>query len=108
LSSASDMPPVRIRSDRKWPERIVMDTTVATPAPARVAKLEPAAPAASEPPAKSVARDAFAQMTVADAKPQPAIAKAGEKPHASSAKLTEPEGKPADARKRKAAKVHPG
>src|SRR5690242_5401143 len=87
LSSASDLPPVRIRSDRKWPERIVMDTTVATSAPARVAKLEPAA---SEPPAKSVVRDAFAQMTMADAKPQPAIAKAAEKPHASSAKLMEP------------------
>jgi len=108
LTSASDMPPVRIRSERKWPERIVMDTSVATPAPARIAKLEQAAPAAVEQQAKPAVREAFAQMTVAEAKPQPAIAKIGEKPRASAAKLTEPAGKPADAKKRKAAKIHPG
>ncbi|MFN5574104.1 MAG: hypothetical protein ACK495_38870, partial [Bradyrhizobium sp.] len=28
LTSAADLPPVRIQSTRKWPERIVIDTSI--------------------------------------------------------------------------------
>jgi len=108
LRSASDLPAVRIRSDRKWPERIVMDTTIVTPAPVRIAKVEQPAPASSEQSARSAARDAFAKMTVADARPQPVVTKAAEKAPVSAAKFTEAVSKPADVKKRKVAKVHPG
>mgnify|MGYP000055285009 CR=1 FL=1 len=107
LTSASDLPPVRIQSTRKWPERIVMDTSIATPAPVKVAKVEqpvrPASVAAAEP-AKSSARDAYAQMTAVDASRNSAAAKAAEKPNA--IKLSE-SAKSVDAKKRKTAKVHP-
>src|SRR5262249_6245322 len=32
LTSASDLPPIRIHSDRKLPERVVLDTSAAMPA----------------------------------------------------------------------------
>lgn len=108
LTSASDHPPVRIQSTRKWPERIVMDTSIATPAPAKLAKMDQPvrpAPVAAAEPAKSSARDAYAQMTAVDASQNSAAAKAVEKPHA--IKLSEAT-KPADAKKRKAAKAHTG
>jgi hypothetical protein len=61
-SAAVDMPMIRIRSDRKWPERVVYDTSI--PA-VQTAKAEPpvAAPAVfAEVAAKSRMREAFAQL----------------------------------------------
>src|SRR5271169_6692291 len=37
LTSASDLPPIRIRSERKLPERVVFDTSVSLPAQAPAA-----------------------------------------------------------------------
>jgi hypothetical protein len=70
LTSGSELPAVRIRSDRKWPERVVIDTTVSLPktAPAMVAKAQIAPPAppttaaAADASAKGHVRDAFAQV----------------------------------------------
>lgn len=102
LSSASDLPPVRIQSTRKWPERIVMDTSIATPAPVKLAKVEQ--PAAEV--AKSSPRDAFAQMSAVETNPQVAAVKATEKSRATRIADT---GKPAaEVKKRRTAKAHPG
>lgn len=107
LASASDLPAVRIKSARQWPERIVMDTSVAMPAPAQIAKVEqPAKVAAAEPAKTSSTRDAYAQMSAADAKPQTVAGKAVEKPQAS--KTSESASRSAEAKKRKMAKAHPG
>jgi hypothetical protein len=74
INSNSDLPPVRIQSDRKWPERIVMDTSVQPPAPApeAAAKLEtPASSAVADVSAKARVREAFAQIApAAPSKPQ--------------------------------------
>jgi hypothetical protein len=73
LTSATDLPPVRIHSDRKLPEAVVLDTrsTVSNapvavlPAPATVARAfapaEPA-PTATEISPKARVREAFAQL----------------------------------------------
>src|SRR3954463_12928254 len=108
LTSASDLPAVRIKSARKWPERIVMDTSIAIPpSPVKLAKVEQPAPGAAAEPARSIPRDAYAQMTAVEANPQVAAAKAAEKPHAT--KLSETANKQSmEAKKRKIAKAHPG
>jgi len=70
LTSATELPPVRIQSDRKLPERIVFDTssTVATApvpvlAPSKVAAVVAPAPAVTaEMSAKARVREAFAQL----------------------------------------------
>jgi hypothetical protein len=72
LTSRTELPPVRIQSDRKLPERIVFDTssTVATapvpvlPAPkvAAVAALAPVPAVTAEMSAKARVREAFAQL----------------------------------------------
>ena len=72
LISRAELPPVRIQSDRKLPERIVFDTssTVATapvpvlPAPkvAAVAAPAPVPAATAEMSAKARVREAFAQL----------------------------------------------
>ena len=67
FNSGSDLPPVRIRSERKWPERIVMDTSI--PSSVMVAKVETASPTAVD--GAGRVREAFAQMTPAAAKAQP-------------------------------------
>ncbi|WP_315754302.1 MULTISPECIES: hypothetical protein [unclassified Bradyrhizobium] len=102
LSSASDLPPVRIQSTRKWPERIVMDTSIATPAPVKLAKAEqpPAEPAGEV--AKNGLRDAFAQMSAVEANRQVAAVKAAEKPRAMRIADT------SKAKKRKVARAHLG
>jgi hypothetical protein len=65
LTSASDLPAVRIRSQQKWPERVVIDTTIPLPATAsvKVAKVE-AAPSPQPAIADTTAsvREAFAQL----------------------------------------------
>jgi hypothetical protein len=71
---------LRIHSDRKWPERIVFDTSVPTivpPAQTAATDVNPAPTAASEFTAKARVRESFAQFRPADdlskpdAKPQP-------------------------------------
>jgi len=75
LTSASDLPPIRIHSDQKLPERVVLDTSAAMPgqasaAPVVIAQAKPsaAAPAVqAQPPvaamsAKARVREAFAQL----------------------------------------------
>ena len=72
LTSATELPPVRIQSDRKLPERIVFDTssTVSTaPVPVLVPSKVAAAPApapvaavTAEMSAKARVREAFAQL----------------------------------------------
>ena len=73
LTSATDLPPVRIHSDRKLPEAVVFDTHSAVssapvpmlPAPVTVARaVAPAQPAATvtEISPKARVREAFAQL----------------------------------------------
>ena len=79
LTSGSDLPPIRIHSERKLPERVVIDTTVALPTQAAAARVvvaqarpqiqiraqavapvtQPAIAAIS---AKACVREAFAQL----------------------------------------------
>lgn len=81
LTSAADLPPIRIHSDRKLPERVVFDTSVSQPAqvpaaPVVVAQVKPmqpqpqaplraqapAAPATAAVSAQARVREAFAQL----------------------------------------------
>ena len=80
-NTAADLPIIRIHSDRKWPERVVFDTTVkpavvaSVIAPTQTARIAPAAASAqsADVSTKVTARDAFAQLTPADLKkPEPA------------------------------------
>jgi hypothetical protein len=65
--TSADLPVIRIHSDRKWPERVVFDTSVPAaataqaqvPAPAKVAELS----------ANQRVREAFAQLQPSDLKP---------------------------------------
>jgi hypothetical protein len=64
-------PIIRIHSDRKWPERIVFDTTLPTivPAQAAIAEGSSASPATvTDASAKEREREAFALMQPSDAK----------------------------------------
>lgn len=68
-----DLSTVRIHSDRKWPERVVFDTSVPTIVPTQLAKADaavaaPAIVAGAAPTAR--ARDAFAQLEPAYPKRQ--------------------------------------
>jgi hypothetical protein len=85
VSSEPDRPAIRIHSDRKWPERVEFDTSVApvaAPAPATIAQASPPASPKVEATsftAKARVREAFAQFTPVEPKPQ---AKAEPKPQA--------------------------
>jgi hypothetical protein len=79
-SAPSENPTLRIRSDRKWPDRIVFDTstpTIVPPAQTAATEVSPPQPAApGEFTAKARVRESFAQFRPADeskpeAKPQP-------------------------------------
>ena len=72
-SAAADLSTIRIHSDRKWPERVVFDTSAPTivPAPTLTASLAPAAVTperVADASTKVTARDAFAQAAPADLK----------------------------------------
>ena len=74
-----ETPKIRIQSDRKWPERIVFDTTIPVVAPVQAAAATvPASAKVADVSAK--VREAFAQLQPADIKPlqqpQPAASKA--------------------------------
>jgi hypothetical protein len=67
----TDLPVIRIHSDRKWPERVVFDTSIPTIIPAPTAKVEavaPAPPVAADVSAKVRVREAFAQFVAPDPK----------------------------------------
>ncbi|MBV8917158.1 hypothetical protein [Bradyrhizobium sp.] len=74
LSSNPEQPAIRIHSDKKWPERVVFDTSmapVAAPAPVAIAQAgTPASPRMEAPSitAKSRVREAFAQFSPAEPK----------------------------------------
>jgi len=92
VASASDVPSIRIHSQQKWPERVVLDTNAQMPtAPANVAQatLPTGSDAAS---AKARVREAFAQLPVEQPKEQAA------------AEVKKPEPKPVV--KRRVARVH--
>ena len=93
-AASSDLPPFRIHSDQKWPERIVFDTSLPTIKPVVVADLSSANRQSAETATaaqKADVREAFAQLAPAarnsDLKAEPAVkqlvAKTPEaKPHA--------------------------
>ena len=84
LTSASDLPPIRVHSERKLPERVVFDTSVSLPGEAPAApvviaqakpQVQPPAPAQSQAAvtpsaaamsAKARVREAFAQLPQAE------------------------------------------
>ena len=68
---SSDVPIIRIHSDRKWPERIVFDTSVPTIIPAQIAGGEPSIlppETGRDVAVKASEREAFAQMQPSDTK----------------------------------------
>jgi hypothetical protein len=116
LKSGSDLPAVRIHSERRWPERVVIDTTVPTVAPVKIAAADAAKAEAGQQTAagdaqKAKARDAYAQIGTAEAK----TASSAESAKLKMADATPPkaaESKPDFNRReakprRKVAKVHP-
>jgi len=67
----TDLPVIRIHSNRKWPERVVYDTSLPTNIPAQIANTEasiPAPAAVADVPAKTQVREAFAQLQPSDAR----------------------------------------
>jgi hypothetical protein len=111
LNSGSDLPAVRIRSDRKWPERVVFDTSAPMVSAVTLAKaaapVEPTLAEASA--AKARVRAAFAQLPPgkADAKvesqpsPSKTVAMAASEPSVPQPNKMEPK------LKRKVAKARP-
>lgn len=74
-AAAVENPTQRIRSDRKWPERVVFDTSLPTIIPALTAKTEvsvPAPPTVADVSAKLRVLDSFAQSTD-QKKPEPKL-----------------------------------
>jgi hypothetical protein len=69
VASASDVPAIRINSQQKWPERIVLDTNAQMPAPAKVAQAAPSVEQGAES-AKARVREAFAQLPAGEPKEQ--------------------------------------
>jgi hypothetical protein len=72
-NAATDLSTIRIHSDRKWPERVVFDTSAPriVAAPAQTASLAPVAAApqqVADASTKVTARDAFAQAAPTDLK----------------------------------------
>jgi len=67
-AASSDLPPFRIHSDQKWPERIVFDTSLPTIKPVVVADLSSANRQSAETATaaqKADVREAFAQLAPA-------------------------------------------
>ena len=73
--ASTDLPAIRIHSDRKWPERIVYDTNSPTIIPAQIANTDDSVPVpvpvpatVAAVPAKTQMREAFAQLQPPDGK----------------------------------------
>jgi hypothetical protein len=65
----ADLPAIRIHSDRKWPERIVFDTSLPTIiSPLIVSDEGSIPPTATDVSVKATEREAFAQLQPSDAK----------------------------------------
>ena len=63
--TSTDKSVIRIHSDRKWPERVVFDTSIPTIVPAQTVKAEAVVPPPTPVPdvtAKTRVREAFAQF----------------------------------------------
>jgi hypothetical protein len=69
--AAVDMPVIRINSDRKWPERVVFDTSTSAFTAVPTLKAEAAVPASTvaDTSAKARVRDAYAQLQPSGSKP---------------------------------------
>jgi len=112
LTSGSDLPAVRIHSDRKWPERVVFDTSVPSVAPSTVvaAVAAPAAPPTRDASAKARVREAFAQLPPGQSEAKVSEPKASEfkasGPKTAAMAAVEP-GKAELKPKRKVARAHP-
>jgi hypothetical protein len=90
-ASADDGPDksiIRIHSDRKWPERVVFDTSLPTIVPASTAKAEAVTPASAEASPKARVREAFAQF--APSEPKKPEAKSQRKRKIAKARVTPP------------------
>jgi hypothetical protein len=88
-----DTPMIRIQSDRKWPERIVFDTSITMVSPVQTAAVVQAPAGVADVSAK--VREAFAQLQPPDAKPSQQLQRAASKAPAAAAP-----------QKRKVAKKH--
>jgi hypothetical protein len=67
--AVADLPVIRIHSDRKWPERVVFDTSIRAVAPVQIAKAQADVPAPSTvADVSGKVRDAFAQLQPSDPK----------------------------------------
>ena len=64
----ANSPVILIHSERKWPERIVFDTSVPAIIPAQIASSELSPQTASDVPVKWREHEAFAQMQPSDTK----------------------------------------
>lgn len=96
LASGPDVPPIRIYSDRKLPERVVFDTThpVVAPVKAAIAEVAPApSPVIAEFPPKARVREAFAQLPLPAQAPAD-IKKPAVKPKHKVARLHAPPRQP--------------
>jgi hypothetical protein len=80
LASSAEVPTIRIHSDRKWPERVVFDTSQPMTAPVAVAKVDVpvAASAVTVASPKARVREAFAQLPLSEQ--VPAVAPGPKKP----------------------------
>jgi hypothetical protein len=86
VDAGVDKSTIRIHSDRKWPERVVFDTSLPTIVPAQTLKAEAAIPApaptiVADVPPKARVREAFAQLVPPESKkPEPKLQKLHRKP----------------------------
>jgi hypothetical protein len=64
-----ETPMIRIQSDRKWPERIVFDTSIPVVSPVQTAAAVPVPGSARVADVSAKVREAFAQLQPSDAKP---------------------------------------
>jgi hypothetical protein len=69
-NTSADLPAIRINSDRKWPAKVVFDTSASTVVPTQIASNVAAVrePVAVAQPAPATPREAFAQLAPPDLK----------------------------------------
>jgi len=91
-AASSDVPPFRIRSDQKWPERIVFDTRAPVASPAKTEAVASTGSLSEAAAQEGGVRDAFARMAPA-ARWSMAKTGANDTPVASKAREIRPQGK---------------
>jgi hypothetical protein len=92
-TATSEAPVIRIRSDRKLPERVVLDTAQPTPAVQTAAIVAPQQPANASPALADLSAKAQVRESFAQAAPKPEVAtvkKAEAKPHRKIARSRAP------------------